>query len=179
MKKLAFLSSLLLILASCGGGDDTPPPGKEQRTFDVVFSGITVNANYQNVTPPNQSKQLVDVLSSANKDKISYVKSGNIQYSDSYITIEGLNEGESLAGLTINLIDGQTASASYNMGKIDAGPDGTPVKDSTNSCMTFLTSITNDLASKKSITLQIILNGGDKDVSNLKVTVHATADFTW
>ena len=177
MKNLAFFSSLLVIfaLSSCGGNDDTPSPGQEQVTLNVVFDKITVGANY-NVTLPNQTTQLV---LSANKDKISYVKTGEVQYYDCYVLIEGLNAGESLTSLTINLIDGQATTATTNFGKIDANQDGSPVKRTSNAFSTFLDSFTANLATKKSATLQIILNGGNKDVSNLKITVHVTAVFKW
>lgn len=182
MKRLFFFSSLLVVamvvLVSCSK-DDNPKPTPEQASFDVVFSGIKVDANYQNVTPPNQTKQLADVLSSANKDKASSVKGGSIQYNDSYVAIQGLNAGQSLNSVAINLMNGQSVSATFNMGKVSATADGSPLKISSNDCMTFLNSVTSTLVSKKNITLQVVLNGGDTDITNLTITVHATAIFSW
>ena len=178
MKHLTFLSLLVaLVLTSCGG-DDSIPPGQEQRAYDVVFSGITVGANY-NVTTPSQSKRLDEVLSSSNKDKVPYVKEATIQYGESWVLIEGLKQGESLAGLTFNLLDGQAIAGTVSLGRIEAGVDGAPVKNSTNNFLTFLNTVATNLAAKKSMTLQITLNGGDKDVTNLKITVHTTAIFKW
>lgn len=181
MKNLAFVYCLLAILfmASCGGKEDRPLPGNDQKSLSMFFSGITVPANYQNVTPPSQTKKLEDVLSSANKDKVPYIKSGDIQYNDSYIMLEGLKAGESLSKLTVKLIDGQSTISTFESGRINVTQDGIPVKDSSNDCMSFLNWVINTLASKKSVTIQIILNGGDVDVSDLKVTVHTTAVFTW
>ena len=179
MKKVVFFSLLVaLVLVSCSK-DDKPASGQEQASFDVVFSGIKVLANYQNVTPPNQKKQLTDVLSSINKDKASYVKEAEIQYSNSYILLEGLKPGESLAGLTINLTDGQTSTGAFSLGKINADPNGDPIKYSTNNCMTFLSTVTNELATKKSVTLQVVLSGSDMDIDDLKITVHTMAIFHW
>jgi len=182
MKKLAFFSLLVVVLmfafVSCSK-DEGPSPGQEQATFDVVFSGVTVIANYQNVTPPNQTKTLDAVLSVANKDKAKYVNKAEIQYNDSYVTIQGLNAGESLSRVTINLLDGSSVTATFNLGKVDANEDGSVITNSTNDCMTFLNSVTNSLASKKSITLQVTLNGGDKDITNLSITLHTKAIFSW
>jgi len=176
MKNLAFLSSLLLtlmvFLGSCSK-DDTPAPGKEQASFSIVFSGINVDAGTE-VTRPNQTKQLTDVLSSANRDKASYVKTGEIQNNRSSIKIEGLKTGDSLSDVTIYMVEGATKVATFDMGKIDAD-----YEDSTNKCLNFLSTIASNLASKKTITLQAFLKGGDKDLSNLKITVSITADFSW
>ena len=182
MKNLTFfpflLVSLMFVLGSCSK-DDGPSPGKEESTFDVVFSGINVTANYQNVTPPNQTKTLEAVLSSANKDKARYVNKAEVQYNGSYIGIQGLKAGESLSRVTINLLDGQSAVATCNLGRVDANADGSSVEDSSNNCMAFLNTVTTNLASKKNITLQVILNGGDKDVTNLTITLHTRATFSW
>jgi len=182
MKNSTILFSLLVtLMVVCGScsKDDTPSPGKEQVSFNVVFSGIKVNANYQNVTPPSQTKQLSEVMSAANKDKAAYVKTGSIQYSDSYILLQGLNAGESLSSVTFRLLNGQTEVTSFNLGKVDANLDGSSKKYADNACVTFLNTVTTNLVTKKSITLQVVLNGGDKDVSNLTITVHTTADFGW
>jgi len=184
MKKLTFFSSLLVVLmfvsVSCSK-DDKPAPGQEQASFDIVFNGINVNANYQNVTPPSQTKQMADVLSSANKSNAPYVKSGKVEYSDSYISLQGLNAGESLSNVSINLMNGTSTSSTYSLGKVTANPDGSTIKVSTNDCMTFLNTVTNSLATSKnkSVTLQVVINGGDTDVSNLNITIHALATFSW
>ena len=181
MKNLAFFSSLLiiLVLTACGGGDDTPAPGSEQRSFDMVFSGITVNANYQNVTPPSQSKQLVDVLSSTNKDKVSYVKGSETKMSNCSITMQGLQTGTSLKSVSVNLVDTQGRTVyTYNI-NLAVNIVDEKLKDDTTSCVSFLSNVANYLATNKSITLQIVLNGGDTDVNNLRVTVNIEAIFNW
>ena len=181
MKKLAFFSSLLVtlmvVLGACSK-DDTPSPGSEQRAFDVVFSGVNVNAGYQNVTPPSQTKQMADVLSSTNKDKASYVKGAETRTNSCYIAIQELATVSSLEKVTINLMDGQKVAHTYNV-SLTAVIGDSGGKDDTASCITFLGNVANYLASKKNITLQVILNGGDTNVSNLQITVHIEAIFSW
>jgi len=183
MKKLVLIFSIsvaaMVALVSCGG-DNTPSPGQEQVSYDVVFTGVNVGANYQNVTPPSQEVKLLTVLSSANKDKESYVKTADIQNNESYVMIEGMKAGDALAGFSINLKDGTaTTIATISLGKINADPNGNPIKNSTNSCLTFLSTAATNLATKKKVTFQIVFNGGEKDVSNLKITIHTKAVFSW
>jgi len=181
MKKLVFFTSLLLtlivVMGSCSK-DDSPASGNETALLQVVFNGVNVDA-LTSVTRPEQTKQLVDVLTPTNKDKVKYVKSGEISNSDSYITIQGLKAGESLNNLTINLMNGQNKAASLDLGKINGKEDGSLIKDDFNNTTNFLKTVVGDLATKKSITLQVVLTGGSVDVKNLTITVHSSARYSW
>ena len=191
MKNLSFIFSLIAILfmASCSEKEHAPIPGNDEKPLIMVFSGINVPANSQNVSSTAQSKELADILSKLNKDKVPYVYSGRIKYEyntlyetisyDTHIKIEGLKEDESLSNMTVKLIDGQSVITTLNCGKIDAIQDGDPVIYMSNDCISFMTWVLNTLVSKKSITLEILFNGGPKDVNDLKVTVHSTAVFSW
>ena len=179
MKKLVFFASLLIlatsVLVSCGK-DDSPAPGNEVAILQMSINAALVESNV--IFSRDQTKQLADVLSAANKDKANYVKSGEIEYSDSYITIQGLKAGESLNNLTINLMNGQSIATPLNLGKITADSDA-PIKTSTNSVTTFLNTVVNNLASKKSVTIQVVMAGGDKDLSNISITLYSKATYSW
>jgi len=181
MKKFISLFSLFLtltfVLGSCSK-DDSPAPGNERTSFGMVFNVNSLEAKHS-VSPPPQSRNLVDVLTSANKDKVSYIKSAEMQNSDSYVRIDGLNAGESLDKVVINLLENQTVAATVDLGKFTANEDGSAIKESGNTCLNFLNTVVNNLVSKKSITLQVVINGGDKNVSNVIVTVHTTARYNW
>jgi len=183
MKRLAFfpslLATLMIVLCSCSKDDNTPPPGTDTTAFNIIFSNISVLKNYQ-ATPPTQSKQLADILTYANKDKAPYVKSVEIQLSDSYITVEG-SGFETLRNITVNLLDSSSKPVySYNVNLDSVSPsDSSKVKDSTNPCVTFLNAVANYLATKKSINMQITLDAGDQDLMGLTVTIHTNAIFSW
>lgn len=176
MKRIAFIYSLLaaLFLSSCSK-DDSPAPGHEQTSFNVSFTGIDVRAGYD-VKPPNQSLQLTSVLS--NRDKASYVKGAETLMGSSNITIQGISSSTALRSVTVNVVEGSAIVYSYN---VNLGLDITDktLKDDTNSCTSFLSNIATYIATKKSLTIQIVLNGGDTDISNMTITVHVAAIFSW
>jgi len=181
MKNLVFFFSLLtmFVLSSCSK-DDTPGPGQEQATVSVVFSGINISEGYGSTTPI-YTTQLQDVLSSANKDKAPYVQAASIQNSKSYISIQGQG-AETLQKATINLMDGTDLVWSkvlytYNLNLSSVESDG--INDSTNPCIAFLSNIADYMAAKKSTNIQVILNAGTENVTNLKVTIHILAIFSW
>jgi len=183
MKNLAFLSllaMLMIVWVSCGEDDNRPAPGQEQADVEMIFSGINVQANYQDVTPPTQNKKLTDVLSSTNKNKSQYVNKAEIQYSNTYITVQG--EGfNTLKKITVKLLDGPSMNASvvysYDINLNSSDSDG--INDSTNPCLIFLNNIANYLATKKTMYVQVTLNAGNQDINGLKVTLHTTAIFSW
>lgn len=178
MKKLVFFASLLLTIMVVTGScskDDSPAPGKEVSVLQVTFNAAFIQSNTD--FSQSQTKQLADVLTAANKDKVNYVKSGEIEYSDSYITIQGLKAGESLNNLTINLMNG-TKATPLNLGEITADSDS-PIKKSTNAVTSFLNTVVSSLASKKSVTLKVEITGGNTNVSNLTVTLHSKATYNW
>ena len=182
MKKVAFyyslLAMLIVVLGSCSKDDPAPSPGEEQRTFDVVFNVSNVQAEAGFISPV-QTIQLVNVLSNANKDKASYVKKADALMSNSNITIEGLKVGSELTGITINLLDNKGNKVYTNNVNLGIPVSDGKLTDSTNPCVTFLGNVASYLATKKSATLQAVVTGGNNDVSNLKITLHTTAIFSW
>ena len=178
MKRVKLFSLLLVVVvvASCSK-DNSPAPGHEQAVYDVVFNIVTVSANFQVST--SQIKRLTEVLSASNKDKVPYVKGAETQMSSSNIKIQGLTKGSALKTVALNVLDEQGKTVyTYNINLAIAISNET-LTDDTNSCMTFISNVNNYLAAKKNINLQIVINGGTEDVSNLKVTLHSSAIFSW
>ena len=182
MKKLAFFFSLLLVtvtflFVSCGG-DDEPTPDPETVSFDVVFSSGTVDAEASGIRPVI-SKQMSDVLSK-NKDKAKSVKAASIQNGQSYITLRG--EGfRTPQKVTINLLESAEATSRvlYTYDLNFTATDANGINDSTNPCLSFLNNVVTNLASKKAINLQVIFKAGNQSFSNLTLTVHSTATYSW
>ncbi|MCL1934094.1 MAG: hypothetical protein FWF53_09835 [Candidatus Azobacteroides sp.] len=180
MKKLAFFSSLLVtlmvVLGACSS-DDKPSPGQETVTYDLVSSGISVNTNTTALTI-NLEKSLTDVLVT-NKDKASYVKEAQTQQGCSLkIEGQGFQTSKSLGSVTINLMDGQKVANKYNV-NLNSVNDSSGLTDTSVDCLNFLASVASRLATKKSISLQIVFTGGDQNVTDLTVTMTTKATFSW
>jgi len=183
MKKIVLFSSLLVavmfVLVSCSKSDKAPAPGSDTTEYDVIFKNIDVTAGFQ-VTPPFQSKQLSEVLTYPNRDKAPYVKKAEIQFSKSYITVQGKGF-ETLKNVTINLREGTSADSkliyTYDINLSALDSDG--ISDSTNPCIVFLNNAANYLATKKTINMQITLAAGDQPVTGVTVTMHTSAIFSW
>jgi len=179
MKYSALFSLLIVAMSVLTACSKDIAPGQEQAAFDVAFSGIDIRAMQGSIA--QNTIQLTNVLSIANRDKASSVKTVDIQNGKSYIIVQG--EGvETLRKVTINLLDGSDELQSkviktYNLNL--ASFDSNGIEDSTNPCITFLSNITDYLASKKSANIQVILYAGAQELTNLQVTIHITAIFNW
>jgi len=179
MKNSIFFSLLIAVMSVLTACSKDIAPGQEQTAFDVVFNGINIPATY-GTTTPIYTTQLANVLSSANKDKASSVKAVDIQNGKSYISVQGDGVG-SLQNVTIDLLDGPDFRSkvvkSYNLNLNSF--DSNEIEDSTNPCIAFLSSIADYLSMKKGVNIRVTLNAGAQDITNLKVTVHITAIFSW
>lgn len=174
MKKLIFSSLLLAVMfifGSCSK-DDTPAPGQEVVEFDIQYN-IFVASNA--VTSTSQSKQLKDVLSAANQDKVNYVYSpSGIFRNKSYISVTGLTN----VGGTLNNVSFTTTDKKINFSlPIPTVSNDTIFYDD---AYTDLLKLIGDyMASNKSISLALNYTAGNANISEGVVKLHISTAFNW
>jgi len=185
MKKLALFSSLLvvtmLVLGSCSKKDSSPTPGKQSVSISMPFdvfgaAGVIGNSKF--------TVNLSDILEpSGNQDKVKYVSGSAITTNqNSNITFKGITgTGATLTNITfstadnviknvvLNDIDGKPLSVSSDL-TIDTGYD---------SCFNLFKQVSEYLASKKSITLNVAFTSDQNIAVTKGITLNILTEFSW
>jgi len=176
MKKLAFLSSFLItfmfVLGACSS-DDTPPSGNDPVQFDIEFRVYAAANSIVTSESTTSPIQLSNVLSSSNKDKVSYIKSSAIIRKDSYISVSGLPVGATLNNIVFSTLD---KGVNFQLPATIVSKDTIFYDDAYTD---LLKSIGDYMASKKSITLSATYRAGNIDISNGLIQLHISTAFKW